>query len=49
MGPFGEPEHIKERMAEYAEAGADTLIVRFASFEPAAQLETFLEQVARDF
>ena len=48
-GPFGEPERIKERMAEYAEAGADTLIVRFASFEPAAQLETFLEQVAQDF
>ena len=48
-GPFGEPERIKERMAEYAEAGADTLIVRFASFEPAAQLEKFLEQVAQDF
>ena len=48
-GPFGEPERIRERMAEYADAGADTLIVRFASFEPAAQLDAFLEQVAQDF
>ena len=48
-GPFGEPERIRERMAEYAEAGADTLIVRFASFEPAAQLDAFLEQVSQDF
>ena len=48
-GPFGKPERIKERMAEYVEAGAQTLVVRFASFEPQLQLETFLEQVAPEF
>lgn len=48
-GPFGEAERIRDRMAEYAEAGADTLVVRFASFEPEAQLEAFLEQVAPGF
>ena len=48
-GPFGGPERIKERMAEYVEAGAQTLVVRFASFEPQLQLETFLEQVAPEF
>ena len=48
-GPFGGPERIKERMAEYVEAGAQTLVVRFASFEPQRQLENFLEQVAPEF
>jgi len=48
-GPFGGPERIKERMAEYVEAGAQTLVVRFASFEPQLQLETFLERVAPEF
>ena len=48
-GPFGGPERIKERMAEYVEAGAQTLVVRFASFEPQRQLEDFLEQVAPEF
>ena len=48
-GPFGEPEMIQQRMAEYVEAGAETLIVRFASFNPEAQLETFLERVAPAF
>ena len=48
-GPFGGPERVKERMAQYFEVGADTVIVRFASFEPEQQLSTFLEQVAPDF
>lgn len=48
-GPFGEPDRVKERMAEYVEAGAQTLIVRFASFEPQRQLDIFLEQVAPEF
>lgn len=48
-GPFGEPEKVQERMTEYVEAGAQTLVVRFASFEPHRQLETFLEQVAPAF
>ena len=48
-GPFGGPERVKERIAEYFEAGADTVVVRFASFEPEQQLSSFLEQVAPDF
>ena len=48
-GPFGEPVKVKERMVEYVEAGAQTLIVRFASFQPQRQLDTFLEQVAPEF
>lgn len=45
-GPFGGPGRVKERIAEYAEAGADTVIVRFASFQPEKQLDTFLSEVA---
>ena len=48
-GPFGGPERLKERMSEYVEAGAQTLIVRFADFDPQRQLEVFLEQVAPNF
>ncbi|MDE2940091.1 MAG: LLM class flavin-dependent oxidoreductase [Chloroflexota bacterium] len=48
-GPFGGPERVKERISQYLEAGADTVIVRFASFEPEQQLSTFLEQVAPEF
>jgi len=48
-GPFGDPERVKERMAEYVEAGAQTLVVRFASFEPEIQLDTFLDQVTPAF
>ena len=48
-GPFGDPERVKQQMAEYVEAGAETLIVRFASFQPEAQLETFLDRVAPAF
>jgi alkanesulfonate monooxygenase SsuD/methylene tetrahydromethanopterin reductase-like flavin-dependent oxidoreductase (luciferase family) len=45
-GPFGAPSRVKERIAEYAEAGANTVIVRFASFQPEKQLDTFLNEVA---
>ena len=45
-GPFGDPARVKDRLLAYAEAGAQTLIVRFASYEPERQLETFLEKVA---
>ncbi len=48
-GPFGDPERVKSRLAEYVEAGAQTLVVRFASFDPEAQLETFLDRVAPAF
>lgn len=48
-GPFGDPSQIEERIAEYAEAGADTVIVRFASFTPKEQLDAFLNEVAPVF
>ena len=48
-GPFGGPERVKERMAEYATAGAETLVIRFASFDPERQLDIFLSQVAPAF
>ena len=48
-GPFGGPERVKERMAEYVAAGAETLVIRFASFDPERQLNIFLDQVAPSF
>ena len=48
-GPFGGSERVADRIAEYAEAGAETVIVRFASFEPERQLATFVERVAPAF
>ncbi len=48
-GPFGSPERVKERIAEYVDAGAQTIVVRFASFRPEQQLETFLDRVAPAF
>ena len=48
-GPFGDSERVVQRMAEYAEAGAETLVVRFASFQPEKQLEIFLDRVALYF
>ena len=44
-GPFGDPNRIKEQMLAYQEAGAQTLIVRFASFQPEEQLDAFLEKI----
>ena len=48
-GPFGGSERVSQRMSEYVEAGADTLILRFASFQPQRQLELFLDRVAPAF
>ena len=48
-GPFGDPERVKQRMSEYIEAGAGTLVVRFASFDPQRQLDLFLDLVAPAF
>ena len=45
-GPFGGPERVAARIAEYVAAGADTVVVRFASFEPEKQLDMFLDKVA---
>ena len=45
-GPFGNPQRVAERIAQYHEAGAQTVIVRFASFEQERQLDTFLNEIA---
>ncbi len=45
-GPWGRPDALVESIRQYANAGATTVIVRFASFNPMGQLETFLEEVA---
>ena len=45
-GPFGGPDQVADRIAEYVAAGAGTIVVRFASFEPEKQLELFLDNVA---
>ena len=48
-GPFGGPEQVTARMAEYAAAGAHTLVVRLATFDFERQLDLFLEQAAPVF
>ena len=48
-GPFGGAERVSERITEYVAAGAGTVIVRFASFEPEKQLDMFLEMVVPAF
>ena len=48
-GPFGPPEMTTERISQYAAAGAETVIVRFASYDQEEQLETFLSEVAPSF
>jgi len=44
-GPFGTPEAVVDRIRAYAEAGVQHLIVRFAAFDQAAQMETFSRTV----
>ena len=48
-GPFGDPERVRESIHAYAEAGADQVIVRFATYRQEEQMQVFLEQVAPDF
>ena len=48
-GPFGCAERVRDRIVQYEDAGAETVIIRFASFEPERQLEIFLEKVASFF
>ncbi len=44
-GPFGPPERTVERIQQYVDAGARTVIVRFASFDQPGQLRVFLDEV----
>lgn len=48
-GPFGGVQNVADRMAAYSEAGADTVIVRFATFDPERQVDTFLERIVPQF
>jgi alkanesulfonate monooxygenase SsuD/methylene tetrahydromethanopterin reductase-like flavin-dependent oxidoreductase (luciferase family) len=48
-GPFGSAARVRERIHAYAEAGADQVVVRFATYRQEEQMQTFLEQVAPDF
>jgi alkanesulfonate monooxygenase SsuD/methylene tetrahydromethanopterin reductase-like flavin-dependent oxidoreductase (luciferase family) len=48
-GPFGGSSRIVDRIQEYREAGAETVIVRFASFDADQQFELFLSKVAPVF
>jgi len=44
-GPFAGPEAVARRLAEYAAAGAEEIVVRFASFDQPGQVETFASEV----
>ena len=45
-GPFGPAQAVAARILEYAEAGAEEIVIRFASIHhQQRQLETFVEQV----
>ena len=44
-GPWGPTESLADAIRAYEAAGATTVIVRFASFSPLQQFQTFLEEV----
>ncbi len=44
-GPYGPPELTVDRIRRYADAGAGTMIVRFAAFDQRGQLQRFLDDV----
>lgn len=49
-GPFGGPaKRTVERIRQYVDAGARTIIVRFASFDQEHQMDIFLNEVAPAF
>ena len=48
-GPYGPAELIIDQIHRYISAGAQTIIVRFASFNQERQLETFLNKVVPAF
>ena len=48
-GPYGPSELTIERIRRYEEAGAETMVVRFASFSQERQLSLFLEEVVPHF
>jgi alkanesulfonate monooxygenase SsuD/methylene tetrahydromethanopterin reductase-like flavin-dependent oxidoreductase (luciferase family) len=44
-GPYGRPEAVIERILRYSVAGADEVIIRFASDDQAGQLDLFAREV----
>ena len=44
-GPFGPPHEVAHRILEYYNAGAQEIIVRFASYDQLPQLQTFVRDV----
>ncbi|MBI4219207.1 MAG: LLM class flavin-dependent oxidoreductase [Chloroflexi bacterium] len=44
-GPYGHPESVVARIREYAAAGADEVILRFASFDQVRQLDQLASEV----
>ena len=46
-GPFGHPEKVLSKIADYVNAGAETIVIRFASFNPNEQLERLTENIKR--
>jgi hypothetical protein len=48
-GPWGDTQAVAEAMAAYAEAGARELVVRFASWDQASQLDQFVGKVVPAF
>lgn len=48
-GPYGPEADTVARIRAYRDAGAETIIIRFASFDQESQLERFLDSVAPRF
>ena len=48
-GPYGPSELITDRIRRYEDAGAETMVVRFASFDQERQLSLFLEEILAQF
>ena len=48
-GPYGPAELLVDRIHRYESAGAETVIVRFASFDQERQLHRFLDDVVPQF
>ncbi len=44
-GPFGSPEAVLQRIREYAQAGVNHFIIRFASYDVPAQLNALTREV----
>ena len=48
-GPWGTPEQVITRVKSYENVGAETIIVRFASYNQTKQLDLFLNEVVPYF